>query len=85
MLKFMAPRPAHWMPEYKTEKDKTLREIRSHLENESSGDLLNFKLAGTTALSTIFSCLLLAPSQLPLLGWLSYRSERPPGCDWRWV
>ena len=56
--KFMAPRPAHWMPEYKPEKDKTLREIRSHLENESPGDLLNFNWLGQRLFSTIFSCLL---------------------------
>lgn len=61
----MAPVPAHWMPEYKREKDKTLREIRSHLENESPGDMLNFNWPGPLLFSAIFPCLLSLPPVRP--------------------
>lgn len=51
----MAPVPAYWMPTHQRKKDKTLREIRSHLENKSPGNPLNFNGPRTTAVfSTIF-------------------------------
>lgn len=53
--KFMALEPAYWMPAHKQRKDKTLREIRSHLENKPPGNLQNFNgLKTTTTFYNIF-------------------------------